>query len=80
MKRSSRIVAAGLLASAAAALLMGFVRLKGWGGRMEVALRVLGDPVWVTVDFTSPRLWFLLVLPAVLLASALSLSTRRPGE
>ncbi len=80
MKRRSRVVAAGLLASLAAALVLGIVSLHGWGGRMEVALLVFGDRVWVTLDAGLPRVWVLLLIPGVFLAGALSLYARRPGE
>jgi hypothetical protein len=80
MKRRSRVVAAGLLASLAAALVLGIVSLHGWGGRVEVALLLLGDRVWVTLDAGRPRVWFLLLIPGVFLAGALSLYARRPGE
>jgi len=80
MKRRSRVVAAGLLASLAAALVLGIVSLHGWGGRMEVALLVFGDRVWVTLDAGRPRVWFLLLIPGVFLARALSLYAWRPGE
>ena len=80
MKRRSRIVATGLLVSLTVALVLGIVSLHGWGGRMEVMLLVFGDRVWVTLDFGNPRVWFLLLIPGVLLAAALSLYARRPGE
>ena len=80
MKRRSRVVAAGLLASLAAALVLGILSLHGWGGRTEVALLVFGDRVWVTLDAGRPRVWFLLLIPGVFLAAALSLCVRRPGE
>jgi hypothetical protein len=47
---------------------------------MEVALLVFGDRVWVTLDAGHPRVWFLLLIPGVFLAGALSLYARRPGE
>ncbi len=80
MKRRSRVVATSLLVSLAVALVVGIVSLRGWGGRMEVLLLVFGDRVWVTLDSGSPRVWFLLLIPGVLLAAALSLYARRPGE
>jgi hypothetical protein len=80
MKRRFRVVAAGLLASLAAALVLGIVSLHGWGGRMEVVLLVFGDRVWVTLDARRPRVWFLLLIPGVFLAGALSPYARRPGE
>ena len=80
MKRRSRVVAAGLLASLAAALVLGIGSMHGWGGRMEVALLVFCDRVWVTLDAGRPRVWFLLLIPGVFLAGALSLYARRPGE
>jgi hypothetical protein len=80
MKRRFRVVAASLLVCLAAALVVGIVRAHGWGGSMEVILMVFGDRVWVTIDSGNPRLWFLLVIPGVFLAAALSLWARRPGE
>jgi hypothetical protein len=80
MKRRSRIVAAGLLVCLAAALVLGIVSLQGWGGRIETMLMVFGDRVWVTLDSGRPRVWLLLLIPGVFLASALSLCARRPGE
>lgn len=80
MKRRSRVVAAGLLLSLAAALVLGIVLLHGWGGRMEALLLVFGDQVWVTFDSGHPRVWFLLLIPGVFLAGARSLYARRPGE
>ena len=80
MKRRSRVVAAGLLASLAAALVLGIVSLHGWGGRMEVALLVFGDRVWVTVDAGRPRIWLLLFTPGVFFGAALWLHARRSGK
>ena len=80
MKRRSRVVAAGLLVSLGAALVLGIVLLHGWGGRMEALLLVFGDRVWVTLNAGRPRVWFLLLIPGVFLAGALSLYARRPGE
>lgn len=80
MKRGSRLVAVGLLVSVAAALVLGIVSLHDWGGRVEAMLLVFGDPVWVTLDSGRSRVWFLLLIPGVLLAAALSLYAQRPGE
>ncbi len=80
MRRRFRVVAAGLLVCLAAVLVVGIVALYDWGGSMEVMLNVFGDHVWVNLDSTSPRLWFLLVVPGVFLAAARSLGARRPGE
>jgi hypothetical protein len=80
MKRGPRLVATGLLVSLAAALVLGIVSLNDWGGRIETKLLVFGDFVWVTVDSGNPRVWLLLLIPGVLLAGALSLCRRRPGE
>ncbi len=80
MRRGWRTVAAGVLVALAAALVTGIVMLQGWGGRVEVALMVFGDPVWVTIDAGRSRILFLLLLPAALLGAALSLWVRRPGE
>ena len=80
MKRRSRVVATGLLVSLAVALVLGIVSVHDWGGRMEAMLLVFGDRVWVTLDSGRPRVWFLLLIPGVLLVAALSLYARRPGE
>ncbi len=80
MKRRSRVVATGLLISVAAALVLGIVLLHGWGGHVEAMLLVFGDRVWVTLDSGRPRVWLLLLIPSVLLAAALSLYARRPGD
>ena len=80
MKRRFRVVAASLLVCLAAALVVGIVRAHGWGGSMEVTLMVFGDRVWVTLDAGRPRVWFLLLIPGVFLAGALSLYARRPGD
>jgi hypothetical protein len=80
VKRRYRVVATGLLVSLAAALVLGIVSLHDWGGRIEMKLLVFGDFVWVTVDSGNPRVWLLLLIPGVLLAGALSLYARRPGE
>jgi hypothetical protein len=80
MKRGSRLVVTGLLVVLAAALVVGIVSLHDWGGGIETKLLVFGDYVWVTVDSARPRVWFLLFIPGVLLAAALSLYARRPGE
>ena len=77
MKRRSRVVAASLLVFLTIALVVGIVSLYSWGGGMEVMLWVFGDRVWVTLDARSPRVWFLLLIPGVLLATALSLYVRR---
>ena len=80
MKRRSRVVAAGVLVSLAAALVLGIVLLHGWGGRVEAMVLVFGDPAWITLDSGHPRVWLLLLIPGVFLAAALSLYARRPGE
>jgi hypothetical protein len=80
MKRSLRIGAALLFISLAAALVLGIVLVHSWGWRMEVLLRVFGDPVWVTLDAGRPAVWLLLLVPGLLLAAARSLFRRRPGE
>ena len=77
MKRRSRVVAASLLVFLTIALVVGIVSLYSWGGGMEAMLLVFGDRVWVTLDARSPRVWFLLLIPGVLLATALSLYVRR---
>ena len=79
MKRRSRVVTASLLASLAAALVLGIVFLHGWGGHVEVALMVFGDRVWVTLDAGRPRIWLLLFAPGVFLGTALWLHARRSG-
>ena len=80
MKRRSRVVVTGLLVSLAVVLALGIASFHGWGGRIEVLLLVFGDRVWVTLDAGSPRVWLLLLIPGVLLAAALSLYARRPGD
>ncbi len=80
MKRRPRVVVTGLLVSLAVVLALGIASFHGWGGRAEVLLMVFGDRVWVTLDSGSPRVWFLLLIPGVLLAAALSLYARRPRE
>ncbi len=80
MKRRSRVIATGLLVSLSVALVLGIVSLHGWGGRIETMLLVFGDRVWVTLDSGSSRVWFLLLIPGVLLGAALSLYERHPGE
>ena len=77
MKRRSRVVSASLLVFLTIALVVGIVSLYRWGGGMEAMLIVFGDRVWVTLDARSPRVWFLLLIPSVLLATALSLYVRR---
>lgn len=78
--RRFRVAATGLLVSLAAALILGIVLLHGWGGRMEAALLVFGDHVWVTLDASRPRVLFLLIIPGVFLGAAFSLRAWRRGE
>jgi len=80
MKRIARIVATVSLISLAAALVFGIVWLYGWGGRVETLLLVFGDRMWVTFDAGRPRLFLLMLVPALLLWSAYSLSFRRRHE
>ena len=80
MKRRARVVAAGLLVSLSAALVLGIVLLHDWGGHIEAALLVFGDRVWVTLDAGRPRVFVLLLIPGVFLAATLSLYARRRGE
>jgi H+/Cl- antiporter ClcA len=77
MKRRSRVVSASLLVFLTIALVVGIVSLYRWGGGLEAMLIVFGDRVWVTLDARNPRVWFLLLIPGVLLATALSLYVRR---
>ncbi|MBW2421900.1 MAG: hypothetical protein JRH19_25420 [Deltaproteobacteria bacterium] len=80
MKRGLRVVATVLLLSLAAALVLGIVSLHDWGGRMEAALLVFGDRVWVTVDMGHPRVWLLLLIPGVFLGAAFSLRAWRRAD
>jgi hypothetical protein len=80
MKRRPRVVVSISVVCLAAALVVGVVALHDWGGGMEAKLLFFGDRVWVTLDARSPRVWFLLLIPGVLLAAAVSLYARRPGE
>jgi hypothetical protein len=80
MKRTLQIVAALLLISLAVALVLGIVFLHSWGWRIEVLLKVFGDPVWVTLDAGRPAVWLLLLVPGLLLAAAGSLFRRRPTQ
>ena len=80
MQRPLRTVTAGVLVALAAALVYGIVLLKSWGGRVEMALLVFGDPVWLTLDAGRPRVGFLFLVPTVLLGAALSLCVRRPSK
>ena len=78
--RRFRVVATGLLVSLAAVLVLGVVLLHGWGGRMEAALLVFGDRVWVTLDAGRPRVLLLLLIPGVFIGAAFSLRAWRRGE
>jgi len=46
--KALRLVAAIALALLTVALIVGVLKLHAGGGRMEVAMRVFGDPVWLT--------------------------------
>jgi hypothetical protein len=80
MKRLARVVAKGLLLLLVAALVYEIVSLHDWGGRIEAALLVFGDRVWVTVDAGRPHFLALLLIPCVLLGAAFSLRAWRSGE
>jgi hypothetical protein len=75
-----RSLLAGLLVLLAIALVAGIVSLHDWGGRIEAQLMVFGDRLWVTFDAGLPRVFLLMTIPAILLAVAVSLFRRRPGE
>lgn len=77
MKRAFRIIAAILFVGLALALAIGITSLYDWGGRIETILLVFGDRVWVTLDASRPRFLFLLLIPAVFVAAALSLRVWR---
>jgi hypothetical protein len=80
--RNSRLrsLFAGLLVLLAIALVAGIVSLHDWGGRIEAQLMVFGDRLWVTFDAGLSRVYFLMTIPGILLAIAVSLFRRRPGE
>jgi len=48
-----------------------------WGGRIESTLLVFGEPVFVAVDASRPRIWLLFALPVLLVAGAVA--ARRAG-
>ena len=80
VSRALRIIGTGLLVSIAAAFVFAIVELHDWGGRMEAILVVFGDRVWVTLDLGRPRVFLLLLIPAVLLLAAFSLRAWRSGQ
>lgn len=80
MMRLLRIISSGLLICLALALFWGIFSLWSWGGRIETALMVFGDPLWVSLDGGRPRILLLLLVPGVFLGAALSLLARRRGE
>jgi hypothetical protein len=43
-----------------------------WGGRIESTLLIFGEPVFVVVDASRPRIWLLFALPALLAAGAVA--------
>jgi hypothetical protein len=51
-----------------------------WGGRIEATLLVLGEPVFVTLDASRPRIWLLFSLPLALVAGALATRKARDPE
>ena len=63
-------------------LAVGFFGLFGvlvhWGGRIESTLMVYGEPVFVMLDASRPRIWLLFSLPLALVAGALA--TRKVRE
>jgi len=75
--KALRLVAAIALALLTVALIVGVLKLHAGGGRMEVAMRVFGDPVWLTVDAGRPRFLLLLLVPGACLAAATALLSRR---
>ena len=65
-------------------LAVGFFGLFGvlvhWGGRIESTLMIHGEPVFVVLDASRPRIWLLFSLPMVLMAGALAArKVRKPG-
>jgi len=57
-------------------LAVGFFGLFGvlvhWGGRIESTLLVHGEPVFIELDASRPRIWLLFSLPTALLAGAIA--------
>ena len=49
-----------------------------WGGRIESTLLVHGEPVFVMLDASRPRIWLLFSLPLLFVAGALA--TRKVRE
>jgi hypothetical protein len=65
-------------------LAVGFFGLFGvlvhWGGRIESTLMVHGEPVFVVLDASRPRIWLLFSLPTALVVGALAArKVRKPG-
>ena len=46
--------------------------LINWGGRIESTLMVHGEPVFVVLDASRPRIWLLFSLPTALVVGALA--------
>ena len=72
-----RNFAAGLLLLLALVCAGLVATLFAWGGRIEATLIVFGDPVFVTVDASSPRVLFMLGLPILLAVVALRIRAHR---
>jgi hypothetical protein len=57
-------------------LAVGFFGLFGvlvhWGGRIESTLLVRGEPVFIELDASRPRIWLLFSLPTALVAGAIA--------
>jgi len=51
--------------------------LVQWGGHIEATLLVYGEPVFVTLDASRPRIVFLFTLPVALVATALAVRKQR---
>ena len=65
-------------------LAVGFFGLFGvlvhWGGRIESTLMVHGEPVFVVLDASRPRIWLLFSLPTALVVGAFAArKVRKPG-
>ncbi len=83
MKRVIRIVATVSLVSLvslATTLVYWIVSIYGWGGQVKTLLLVFGDRVWVTFDAGRPRVFLLMIVPALLFFGAYSLARRWRDE
>jgi hypothetical protein len=57
-------------------LAVGFFGLFGvlvhWGGRIESTLLLYGEPVFIELDASRPRIWLVFSLPTALVAGAIA--------